>query len=273
MTPAEHAELLAVVVAGLQDGSLPVEEAVARLRRAAVTQVDGIATVDHDRAARGGAPEVILCEGKEPADLGPIASAILERSDRVLATRCTPDHAAVLCALRDDAVHHARARCVTIGALPAPAGHVAVVTGGTADVPVAEEARVTAAFMGTADVPVAEEARVTAAFMGAKVDALYDVGVAGIHRILGEVERLAPARAIVVCAGMEGALASVVGGLTGVPVIAVPTQGGYGATFGGLAALLAMVNSCAANVVCAGIDDGFGAGHVAALINNSAGRR
>lgn len=254
MTADEHATLLAGVVAGLQSGTLPVEEAVAQLRRAAVTSVGGIATVDHDRAARGGAPEVILCEGKEPRDVAPIAAAILERSGRVLATRCAPSHVAALQALRADAVHHARARCVTIGAMPAPAGHVAVVTG------------------GTADVPVAEEARVTAAFMGAKVDALYDVGVAGIHRLLGEVERLAPARAIVVAAGMEGALASVVGGLTGVPVIAVPTQGGYGATFGGLAALLAMVNSCAANVVCAGIDDGFGAGHVAALINNAAAR-
>jgi NCAIR mutase (PurE)-related protein len=254
MSPEEHAELLAKVVGGLQDGSLPVEEAVAQLRRAAVTQVNGVATVDHDRSARGGAPEVILCEGKEPRDVAPIAAAILERSGRVLATRCSPEHVAALTAL-DGAEHHERARCVTIGAMPEPSGLVAVVTG------------------GTADVPVAEEARVTAQFMGAKVDALYDVGVAGVHRILGEVERLAPARAIVVAAGMEGALASVVGGLTGVPVIAVPTQGGYGATFGGLAALLAMVNSCAANVVCAGIDDGFGAGHVAALINNNAGRR
>jgi len=251
MSPGEHAALLARVVAGLQDGSLPVEAAVAQLRRAAVTDVDGIATVDHDRAARGGAPEVILCEGKEPGDVPPIAAAILERSGRVLATRCDAEHVAALTTL-GGAVHHERAACVTLGAMPKPAGHVAVVTG------------------GTADVPVAEEARVTAQFMGAHVDALYDVGVAGIHRILGEVERLAPARAIVVAAGMEGALASVVGGLTGVPVIAVPTQGGYGATFGGLAALLAMVNSCAANVVCAGIDDGFGAGHVAALINRSA---
>lgn len=255
MSPDEYAALLERVVAGLRDGSLPVEEAVAQLRRAAVSDVHGIATVDHDRAARGGAPEVILCEGKEPADVAPIAAAILERSGRVLATRCSAEHVAALQTLGDGVEHHARARCVTVGPMPEPEGHVAVVTG------------------GTADVPVAEEARVTAAFMGARVEALYDVGVAGIHRILGEVERLAPARAIIVCAGMEGALASVVGGLTGVPVIAVPTQGGYGATFGGLAALLAMVNSCAANVVCAGIDDGFGAGTVAAMINSSAGTR
>ncbi len=251
MTPDAHAKLLAEIVADLQSGTLPVEEAVARLRRAAVTQVDGIAVVDHDRPARGGAPEVMLCEGKAAADVGPIAAAILQRSGRLLATRCDAAHVAALRTVRADAQHHERARCVTIGAMPAPSGHVAIVTG------------------GTADVPVAEEARVTSAFMGAHVDALYDVGVAGIHRLLGEVERLAPARAIVVAAGMEGALASVVGGLTGVPVIAVPTQGGYGATFGGLAALLAMVNSCAANVVCAGIDDGFGAGYTAALINTS----
>ena len=256
MSPGERR----AIIEGLLDGSLPVEEAVARLRHAAVGTVGEVARVDHDRERRGGIPEAILCEGKTPADVGAIARAIVERSGRLLATRATPAHHAAIAAGVDacgitDTTYDERARTVTAGRLPAPVGHVALVTA------------------GTADVPVAEEARVTARFMGARVDALYDVGVAGVHRILGEADRLAPARAVVVCAGMEGALPSVVGGLVGVPVIAVPTSGGYGATFGGLAALLAMVNSCAANVATVGIDDGFGAGHIAALINRAAGDR
>ena len=238
----------------LAAGRLGVEEAVAILRRAGFGDVgDGrgrqVARIDHDRARRTGWPEVILCEGKEPADLPAIAGEILSRSDRLLATRASAEHAAALCEARPAAVHHERARCVTIGDHPELTGHVAIVTA------------------GTADVPVAEEARVTAQFLGARVDAFYDVGVAGVHRVLAEAERLARANVVICCAGMEGALPSVVGGLVGVPVIAVPTQGGYGATFGGLAALLAMVNSCAANVCCVGIDDGFGAGHLAAMIN------
>ena len=248
--PDRAADAQRAILDDLVAGRIGVEHAVAALRRFAVGAVDGgVARVDHDRARRTGWPEVILCDGKAPADAAAIAREILKRSDRLLATRATPDHAAAIRAAVPQATWHERARCVTAGPSPVPEGHVAIVTA------------------GTADVPVAEEARVTAEFMGARVDACYDVGVAGVHRVLAEADRLAAARVVIVCAGMEGALPSVVGGLVGVPVVAVPTLGGYGATFGGLAALLAMVNSCAANVCCVGIDDGFGAGHIAALIN------
>ncbi|MCI0342286.1 MAG: nickel pincer cofactor biosynthesis protein LarB [Planctomycetales bacterium] len=241
------------IVERLRRGAITVPEALAALRDGAVGNL-GFARVDHDRARRCGFPEVILCEGKTPREVGRIAGEILRRSPRLLATRADAAAISAIRRVAPGAAVNERARTVSVGRPPRRSGRVAIVTA------------------GTADVPVAEEARVTAEMMGARVEALYDVGVAGIHRVLARADLLRRARVLVVAAGMEGALPSVVAGLVSAPVIAVPTSGGYGATFGGLAALLAMVNSCAPNVACVGIDDGFGAGYFAALVNG-AGRR
>jgi NCAIR mutase (PurE)-related protein len=211
------------------------------------------AHVDHDREARCGFPEAIFAERKTPEETAEIAVRIFARSGRLLVTRATPAHAAAVLARLPQARHHERARVVTAEAREFPrAGRVAVVCA------------------GTADLPVAEEAAATADLLGADVDRVYDVGVAGLHRVLEAVPRLRAANAVVVCAGMEGALPSVVGGLVAVPVYAVPTSVGYGASFGGLAALLGMLNSCAANVAVVNVDNGFGAGYQAALVNRLA---
>jgi NCAIR mutase (PurE)-related protein len=214
----------------------------------------GFARVDHDRARRCGFPEVILGRGKSPAQVAAIFRELASRAERVLATRCTPDHFAAVRAEVARARWHEAARAITW-----TAGRAARGTG-----------LVVIAAAGTADLPVAEEARVTAEIMGARVETHYDVGVAGIHRLFRVVDRLRAARAVVVVAGMEGALPSVVGGLVAVPVVAVPTSVGYGAAFEGLAALLGMVNSCAAGVSVVNIDNGFGAGYISALINRGA---
>jgi len=211
----------------------------------------GFAHVDHHRAARCGFPEVIYCPGKTAAQVEEIAVEILRRSDILLATRVFPEAAERLMARLPDAEHNPAARTVHVdrGAKSARTGLVAVITA------------------GTSDIPVAEEARVTASLMGARVEALYDVGVAGIHRLFRHIEVIRQARVLVVAAGMEGALASVVGGLVSRPVIAVPTSVGYGTSLGGIAALLGMLNSCASNVSVVNIDNGFSAGTIAALIN------
>ncbi|MBK8978894.1 MAG: nickel pincer cofactor biosynthesis protein LarB [Planctomycetes bacterium] len=209
-----------------------------------------VATVDHDRARRCGFPEVVLCDGKHPADAAAIAVEILTRAPRVLLTRASAEHAAALRALRPDAVWHERARCLVVDPAPLPReGLVAVVAAGTADLPVADEALVTAATMGAATL------------------AVRDVGVAGLHRLLARLPELRRARVAVAVAGMEGALPSVLAGLLDVPVIALPTSVGYGVGLGGLAALATMLASCAAGVTAVNIDNGFGAGYVAALIN------
>jgi NCAIR mutase (PurE)-related protein len=215
----------------------------------------GYARVDHHRMMRCGFPEVILCEGKTPAQVAGISREILKRSEVLLATRATREVYNRLKRISKAARYNAPGRCVVIDRRKGfkRAGLVMVVTA------------------GTSDIPVAEEARTTADVMGARVETLYDAGVAGIHRLMGSVERLREARALVVAAGMEGALASVVGGLVDRPVIAVPTSIGYGASFGGVAALLGMLNSCAANVSLVNIDNGFGAGYIAAMINRNAG--
>lgn len=214
----------------------------------------GFARVDHARASRCGFPEVILGKGKTPAQVAAIFVELASRADRVLATRCTEEHFAAVRARVAQAVWHEAARAITLRKGrkgPARRGLGLVVI----------------AAAGTADRPVAEEARVTAEIMGARVEAFHDVGVAGIHRLFRVVPRLRAARAVIVVAGMEGALPSVVGGLVAAPVIAVPTSVGYGAAFEGLAALLGMMNSCAAGVSVVNIDNGFGAGYIAALIN------
>ncbi len=237
------------VLQKLRDRKITVDDALGALP-ALPFQDLGFAKVDHHRALRCGFPEVILCEGKEPDDIKRIAAAILEAGGRLLATRADPEAYRAIRAASEEAVYHERARLVTVGEPEAPSG----------------SGKILVVCAGTSDIPVAEEARITAEAMGCRVESLHDVGVAGIHRLLESTEAIQRASVIVVVAGMEGALASVVGGLSDRPVIAVPTSVGYGASFGGLAALLAMLNSCAAGVSVVNIDNGFGAGYSAALI-------
>jgi NCAIR mutase (PurE)-related protein len=198
-------------------------------------------------------PEVILGEGKTPAQIVEIAVRLLDRADRLLITRISPEGARDVLAAIPDALHHEIARCITVERTPVP-----------------RQPGVVVLCAGTADLPVAEEAAITAEIIGNDVRRLYDVGVAGIHRLLDQVPVLREARALVVVAGMEGALPSVVAGLVTAPVIAVPTSIGYGASFNGLAPLLAMLNACAAGVAVVNIDNGFGAGYMAASINRIA---
>ena len=211
----------------------------------------GFAQVDTHRALRKGFPEVILGASKTLEQVVKIAAKLFEHGQRVLVTRVTPEQARALRKKFKPAVHHAAARCVTIEKKPLPkrAGFIAVVCAGTSDLPVAEEAAVTAEIMGN------------------RVERVHDIGVAGLHRMLARMELLQSANVIVAVAGMEGALPSVLAGLVAKPVIAVPTSIGYGASFGGIAALLAMLNSCASGVTVVNIDNGFGAGYAASQIN------
>jgi pyridinium-3,5-biscarboxylic acid mononucleotide synthase len=212
------------------------------------------ARVDHHRAVRCGFPEVIFCQGKTPAQVTAIAEEILSRSEVVLATRATAEHADALAAAIPDAARDDLAHLVWVDrrANPPREGSVVVASGGTADIPVAEEAARTAELMGCA------------------VTRLYDVGVAGVHRVLAHTGLLRDARVVIAVAGMEGALPSLVAGLVDVPVVAVPTSVGYGANFGGISALLTMLNSCAGGIGVVNIDNGFGAGLLAARINRPA---
>lgn len=233
----------------IQAGKVSVPQAVERLKTLPYEDL-GFAAVDHHRSIRQGFPEVIFCEGKTQAQILGIARGLLKKGARLLATRADPAVARALRRLDRKAVYHEPARVVVIQRDARELiGDVLVVTA------------------GTADIPVAEEARVTAEVMGSRVETLYDVGVAGLHRVLGKHERLLKARVVVVIAGMDGVLPSVIGGLVGTPVLAVPTSRGYGASFGGLAALLTMLNSCAAGVGVLNIDNGFGAGCLAHRIN------
>ncbi len=211
----------------------------------------GFAQVDTHRALRKGFPEVIFGAGKTPEQVVKIAAKLLEREQNVLVTRITPVHAQALRKKFKLAVHHESARCVTIEKKPLPrrTGFIAVVCAGTSDLPVAEEAAVTAEIMGN------------------RVERIADAGVAGLHRILSRLETIQRANVLVVVAGMEGALPSVVAGLVSKPVIAVPTSVGYGASFGGVAALLGMLNSCGSGVTVVNIDNGFGGGYAASQIN------
>jgi NCAIR mutase (PurE)-related protein len=229
-------------------GKTGVEEAIERLRTLPFEDT-GYARIDHHRELRRGFPEVIFCEGKTPQQIAGIASRILEHGSDLLATRCTPEQFAEVSASIKDAVYHEDGRLFAVRqSAQAEKGFVAVVAG------------------GTSDRPVSEEAALTAQYLGCRVERFYDVGVAGIHRLLSSWEEIKEADVIVVVAGMEGALASVVAGMADAPVIAVPTSIGYGASFGGLAALLTMLNSCAGGVTVVNIDNGFGAAYAAAVI-------
>ncbi|MHC4718195.1 MAG: nickel pincer cofactor biosynthesis protein LarB [Planctomycetota bacterium] len=243
-------ESLRALLQAVRDGTADVDEAVDELRRLPFESL-GFARLDHHRAIRCGFPEVIFCPGKTDEQIATIFARLAETGHNVLASRADDEAYQAVAGRCPDAEYHQPARAITLrqGEQPGPLGHIALVAA------------------GTSDLPVAEEARVTAEIMGQRVTCHYDVGVAGIHRLLGDVAELHQANVIVVVAGMEGALASVVGGLVAVPVIAVPTSVGYGASFGGLAALLTMLNSCAAGVTVVNIDNGFAAGYTAAMIN------
>lgn len=245
MSPAALRKLLRDV----RRGSLGVDAAMRSLRQMPFEDL-GFAKVDHHRELRTGAPEVIYGPGKRRDDLVRIAQAIARRGQALLATRLPEGSAGALMEALPGAVHHERARAVTLQARSRPR----------------RRGRVAVLCAGTSDIPVAEEARLTADLMGCRVDVHYDVGVAGLHRLLSRLPRLHAVDVLVVVAGMEGALPSVVGGLVGKPLIAVPTSVGYGASFGGLSALLTMMNSCAPGVAAVNIDNGFGAGYLAAMI-------
>jgi len=234
----------------VKTGSLSPDEAVARLRHMPFEDL-GFAKVDHHRRLRQGLPEVIFARGKTPKQVAGIFKRMAAHGGNVLATKSEAEHFAAVRKAVSKAEYRELAQAIVLQQDPAKYGRgtIAVISAGTSDIPVAEEALVTAEVMGN------------------EVAHLYDVGVAGIHRLLANKTVLEDARVVIVCAGMEGALPSVVGGLVGVPVIAVPTSIGYGAAFKGLAALLGMLNSCASNVSVVNIDNGFGAGYVASMIN------
>jgi pyridinium-3,5-biscarboxylic acid mononucleotide synthase len=251
-------DVIRELLEAVRSGRIETNDAVERLRRLPFEDL-GFARLDHHRALRSGFPEVIYGPGKSVAQLEGLIRAQLAAGNTVLVTRVTPDVAEVrLEGLEDEGVRYeATARCLVWepdGPRPQRGrGRIAVVAAGTSDLPVAEEAALTAELMGNA------------------VDRLWDVGVAGLHRLLADAEMLRRATVIVVVAGMEGALPSVVGGLVDCPVVAVPTSVGYGASFGGVAALLGMLNSCAAGVTVVNIDNGFGGGYAAAAINRRRG--
>ncbi|MGZ4787120.1 MAG: nickel pincer cofactor biosynthesis protein LarB [Terriglobales bacterium] len=231
-------------------GKLSPDDAVQKLRHYPFEDL-GHTKIDHHRAIRVGMPEVIFSQGKTATQVASIFEKLAAKKTNVLATRATVSQFEEVKVQVPDAEYHPLARCITF----------------RQDIRKYGKGKIVVVSAGTSDIPVAEEAVVTADVMGNDVDHVYDVGVAGIHRLLANRETIYKARVLIVCAGMEGALPSVVGGLVGVPVIAVPTSVGYGASFQGLAALLGMLNSCASNVTVVNIDNGFGAGYIASIIN------
>lgn len=235
----------------VKQGRVHVEEAVAALKDLPFEDI-GVACIDHHRGLRQGAPEVIFGEGKRVEDILAIMGRMIERQEDILVTRISEEKASLIRKAQPRSVYHERAAALTLTFRePGMRGRDTVLV----------------ISAGTSDIRVAEEAAVTARFLGNKVDTLHDVGISGIHRLLAHRKRITQAGVIVVVAGMEGALPSVVAGLVAKPVIAVPTSVGYGASFGGVAALLGMLTSCAAGVTVVNIDNGFGAGYAAALIN------
>lgn len=235
-----------------KSGKIGVDEFINELRWFPFENIE-FAHIDHHRMFKHNFPEVILCQWKTPKQVKEIAKRILEKSNFLLATRANPEHFKEVKKIAKDAKYNELARTITVvrGEIKKDdkKGKILIITAGTADLPVAEEAKVTAELLGN------------------EVELLYDVGVAGLHRLFSNLDKLKSASVIIVVAGMEGALPSVVGGLVGVPVIAVPTSVGYGANFNGLAPLLTMLNSCAPGVVVVNIDNGFGAAFAATLMN------
>jgi hypothetical protein len=246
-------EQLTDLLEGVRAGRVSVGDALERLKSLPFEDL-GFARIDHHRSLRTGSPEVIFGDGKTAEQIAGIATRMIAQGHNVLVTRVGEDRAAAVAAALPQAQHHPDARALTVTVTPVtPSGRGTILV----------------ISAGTSDLPVAEEAVVTAAFLGNRVERLYDVGVAGLHRLLDTTERLRAATVLIVVAGMEGALPSVVGGLVDRPVIAVPTSIGYGASLGGLAALLGMLNSCAAGVTVVNVDNGFGAAAAASLINRA----
>ncbi len=246
-----HDQKTKLILEAVRQGRMSVDDALLQLKLEPFQDL-GYAKVDHHRRVRQGVPEVIYGAGKTPEQIIGIVSAMKQAGqDTILITRLSPEAAAAV-EQAHPLDYHSAGRIATIGSLPEPdgLGTVVIATGGTSDVPVAEEAAVTAQALGN------------------RVRKLYDVGVAGVHRLLAHVELVMEASVIIAIAGMEGALASVVGGLADCPVIAVPTSVGYGASFQGLSALLSMLNSCASGISVVNIDNGFGAGYLASMINH-----
>lgn len=235
----------------IASGSMSSDEGLERLRHLPYEDI-GIAQVDHHRGLRQGQPEVVFGQGKTVGQISTIMQAMAERGSNLLVTRLESEKAHELLRTFPAAQYHCEARCLTVETAPSkPQGKGTILV----------------ISAGTSDIPVASEAVITARFLGNQVEQLFDVGVAGIHRLLARVELIRSATVLIVVAGMEGALPSVVGGLVDRPVIAVPTSVGYGASFGGIAALLGMLNSCASGVTVVNIDNGFGAACAASLMN------
>ena len=235
---------------GVRTGAIEIDAALDRMRHLPFEDL-GWAKLDHHRALRHGLTEVIFGKGKTAEQITAIAERLLEKSPNLLITRADESVALRVKQAFPDAEYFSLSGAIRVWRDRAIRGH----------------GKLAVVCAGTSDIPVAEEAQITAEVMGNEVDSIYDIGVAGIHRLLANSERLSQARVVVVAAGMEGALPSVVGGMVSAPVIAVPTSVGYGASFHGLAALLGLLNSCASNVTVVNIDNGFGAGYVASLIN------
>ena len=235
----------------LSDKKISVDNALDKLKDLPFEDI-GVANIDHHRELRKGAPEVIFGEGKRPEDIIEIMKRMYRKDERILVTRLSDEKAAKILKEFPDCEYHDRSKTLTLSKKP-----VEITGRGT----------ILVICAGTSDIPVAEEAAITAGFMGNEVDIINDVGVSGLHRLLARKEVLEKAEVLIVVAGMEGALPSVVGGLVAKPVIAVPTSIGYGASFGGIAALLGMLNSCASGVTVVNIDNGFGAGYAASVIN------
>jgi NCAIR mutase (PurE)-related protein len=242
---------LKTLLNNVKTGTLEVEEALERLRHLPFEEIE-CARIDHHRELRQGFPEVILGESKTVLQIEQILSALVSKGNNMLVTRLSPEKAQSILENFPHARYHSDARCLTIEQKP---------------IELRGKGKILIISAGTSDMPVAAEALVTAKIMGNDVEHLYDVGVAGIHRLLAHKNKLFEASILIVVAGMEGALPSVVGGMVSRPVIAVPTSVGYGASFGGIAALLGMLNSCASGVTVVNIDNGFGAAYAASLMN------
>ena len=248
-----HRDTLLALLQAYKAGETTEAELADRLTSLPFEDI-GFAKIDHHRSLRSGMPEAIYAEGKTPEQVAAIFARLAATGVPVLATRASAEHAAAVQAATPHAQYHLLPRCIT---LP-PGGH--------ARLPRSEAGHIAVVCAGTSDLPVAEEAALTAELFGARVTRMTDVGVAGIHRLLAQLPVLRTADVVVACAGMEGALPSVLGGLVAVPVIAVPTSVGYGASLHGIAALLGMLNSCSPNTSVVNIDNGFGAGYLACLI-------